>query len=401
MPVPHRIEFTLAFVVCLSAVAVDISLPAIPDILTDLDAPAAYGQWIVGIYLLGYAIGQIPFGVLADRVGRLPALRLGLLLFTLSSFATVLANSIEVLLVARCVQGIGGASASVLARAIVRDISSGDELTRLTAVLVASLAIATLLAPLFGSAIIHAADWSMVFSVSVIMGVAALPLTGTQLSETLARNEAGVDVFQQLRASALAFWCSRQSVWAAAVVGFTFFAYMGIVAGIAQVVVDAYGLSSVAVGLVFSGAVVFYVLAGRLGGRYAQRAGTRSLLKIGVVFMAISAVTCSLVLWIQPVDFWFFWFALLPFFIALGLVFPSATAMALEPLPEVAGFAASILGTFQILMSVIGAGIASAFFDGRNTSLLSVVIAGAAAVVLTYCLKPSTAGRNPEAPISG
>ena len=383
MSASRRLEFTLAFIVCLAAVAVDISLPAIPVILEDLSAASIYGQWIVGIFLLGYAVGQIPFGLLADRLGRLPVLRFGLILFLVASVATVLAPSIEALLFARFLQGIGGASAAVLTRAIARDVAEGDELTRLTAILVASLAIATLVAPLIGSAIVYLGDWRTVFAVSVVMGIAAVVGVASNLVETHRADRENQHLLDQLSRSARAFKQSRESIWGASIVGFTFFAYMGIVAGIAQVVVDAYGMASAAVGLVFSGAVVFYVSAGRIGGWIARRAGTQRVLRYGIIALLFAAVCCSLVLAFQPSSFWFFWWALIPFFAGMGMVFPSATAITLEPLPNVAGFAASILGTFQIFMSVIGAGITSLFYSGSNVSLLSVVTAGS---IITACV---------------
>ena len=380
----RSLEFTLAFVVCLSAVAIDISLPAIPAILDDLKAEDAYGQLIVAIYLLGYAIGQLPFGLLADRVGRLPALRVGLFLFLAASAATVLAPNIYVLLGARFLQGIGGASAAVIARAIARDVSDGAELTRLASILVASLAIATLIAPLAGSITIYLGNWRGVFGVSLLMGVVAVALMVTNIVETRSPEQEKVHLFRQLTQSTRAFLHSRQSIWGATIVGFTFFAYMGIVAGIAQVTVDAYGMSSAAVGLVFSGAVVFYVSAGRIGGRIAKRVGANAILHYGILAFVVAAICCSLNVYIQPQSFWFFWWGLIPFFIGMGLVFPAATAITLEPLPSVAGFAASILGTFQILVSVVGASVTGFFYDGTNISVLAVVITGSVVTSLVY-----------------
>ena len=381
---PRATELTLAFVVSLSAVAIDVSIPAIPSAISGLGADDSYGQLIIATYLFGYATGQIPFGLLADRYGRLPALYSGLGLFLVASIATVVAPNIFILLAARCLQGFGGAAAAVIARAIARDISEGSELARLTAVLVAALAIATLVAPLIGSAVISVAEWRSVFAVSLVMGVTAIYLVRTCLQETRRGEAVTGSVTSQLKTSFQAFLHSRTSIWAATIVGLTFFAYMGIVAGIAQVAVDAYGISSVAIGFVFSGAVVFYVAAGRIGARFARKKGAGQVLRFGILGFGIAAVTCSFTILSASSSFWVFWIGLIPFFCGMGLVFPSATAITLEPLPNVAGFAASILGTFQILAGVAGAAVTSFFYDGSNISLLAVVVTGSIAAVLVY-----------------
>ncbi len=390
----RHLELALAFIVCLSAVAVDVSLPAIPSIVGDLGAVSAQGQLVIASYLLGFACGQLPFGLFADRYGRLISLRVGLGLFVVASVVTVISPDITTVLIARFIQGVGGASAAVIARAIARDIAGGAELARLTALLVAALAIAMLIAPLIGSAVIYFANWRAVFAVSLAMGLVAAVLTITVIPETKATRISQTSFGRQLADSVMVFLRSGQSVWAAILVGCTFFAYMGIVAGIALVTVDAYGKSSTTVGLVFSGAVVFYLLASRVGAKVARSHSARVVLKYGIVAFAIAASTCALNLIFQPQSFWYFWFGLLPFFCGMGLVFPAATALALDPLPAVAGFAASVLGTFQILVSVLGAVLTGLYYDATNVSLLGVVTIGSTAACLVYLGGKSAASNS-------
>lgn len=370
--------------VCLAAFAIDVSLPAIPETIAFFGAADSSGQQIVALYLAGYALGQIPMGLLADRFGRLPILYAGVLVFLLASILTVAATSMQMLLVGRFVQGVSSATAPVIARAMARDIAEGQELAKLTALLVTSLAVSTLLAPVFGSAALYLFGWRATYAVCVLMGIVTLILMHRYLSETHRDEEATVTLGHQLVQSFRAFFNSRQAVWGSALVALTFFAYMSIVAGLAQIVVDVFGMSAVAVGIVFGAAIVFYVSSAKLGRLLIGRFSALQLLQTGFAGYAISAVMCAAILLFDIGGFWIFWWSLIPFLIGMGLIFSNATAIALEPLPKVAGFAASILGTMQIGFATIGAGLTGIFYDRSTDSLLVVLLSGSVAAVVVF-----------------
>ena len=105
---------TLGLLTATAALTVDISLPAIPAMVDALSTNLSHGQQIVGIFLFGMALGQIPAGLLSDRMGRMPVLYTGMGIFALAAWVAAAANSIEVMLVARFVQGFGAAAAIVL-----------------------------------------------------------------------------------------------------------------------------------------------------------------------------------------------------------------------------------------------------------------------------------------------
>lgn len=126
---------TLGALTAVAALTVDLSLPAVPGMVRALATNLSTGQLIVGLFMAGLACGQIPAGLFSDRMGRLPVLYAGLSLFALAGVAAALSRTIELLLVARFVQGFGAASAIVLSRAIVRDIASGIEAAKLMALM--------------------------------------------------------------------------------------------------------------------------------------------------------------------------------------------------------------------------------------------------------------------------
>ena len=128
---------TLGLLTAVAALTVDLSLPAIPAMVHALGTTLPKGQQIVGVFMAGMALGQIPAGLLSDRMGRLPIMYVGMAIFTLAAIVAAAANNIELILAARFVQGFGAASAIVLSRAIVRDHSARSGEDRLRRAIVA------------------------------------------------------------------------------------------------------------------------------------------------------------------------------------------------------------------------------------------------------------------------
>jgi DHA1 family bicyclomycin/chloramphenicol resistance-like MFS transporter len=143
----------------MAALTVDISLPAVPSMVVAMATSLSKGQQIVGIFMAGMACGQIPAGLISDRVGRLPVLYAGMLLFAVAAVAAAISNQIELMLLARFFQGFGAASALVLSRAIVRDISSGKEAAKLMSLMTMIFTAAPVIAPSVGALLVSIWDW--------------------------------------------------------------------------------------------------------------------------------------------------------------------------------------------------------------------------------------------------
>lgn len=154
-----RFVLVLGLLTGLVAFAIDISLPAIPPMVHDLATSMSLGQHVVGLFVAGMAFGQIPAGLMSDRIGRMPVLYVGVALFIVAGIVTSLSHNITVILVARFVQGIGSSVGMVLARAIVRDIASGKQAARLLTIMVMIFTAAPMIAPLLGSFLVNFWGW--------------------------------------------------------------------------------------------------------------------------------------------------------------------------------------------------------------------------------------------------
>ena len=172
----------------LGPLSVDMYLPALPAIATDLAARYAAVQQSLSAFVLGLAAGQLLFGPLSDRVGRRPVLALGLILYVIASGALALAGDVLQLVLLRLWQALGGPAGVVLARAIVRDLWQGVEAARALAFVMLVTGTAPLLAPLVGGWLLLFAGWRAIFWLLAAFGVLILIAARLVLPETRPRG---------------------------------------------------------------------------------------------------------------------------------------------------------------------------------------------------------------------
>ena len=142
-------------------------------------------QLTLSLYMVAYAIGQVVYGPLSDRYGRLPVMRVALLIYCAASLACALAPNIEMLLAARVLQALGSSGAIVLARAIVRDLYSGARAGRELSLMGAIMALAPVFAPMIGGLLQSAFGWRSHFVLQIAFGLIAATFVWRKLPETL------------------------------------------------------------------------------------------------------------------------------------------------------------------------------------------------------------------------
>ncbi len=389
-PLSRRQILTLCALVCLAATSIDINIPAIPAIATAFAIPQGSGQLLISSYLLGFALGQIPIGLLSDRYGRLPVLYLCLVVYMAATWMASQAMQYDTLLWARFVQGIAGAAGGVLARAIVRDTSDGIQLAKLSAMLVTSLAVATLIAPLIGSWILGFGDWHDIFYANIIFALVLILALALLFSETNSleqrQQHRQQHIVLQFRQSLAKFIATGQCMWSASLVAIAFFGYMAIVAGLASVVMEVYGYSEQIVGWSFAAAALFYILSSSFNRIKVATLGPWRLLHWGALSSLLGVPIIVAALLHSQAEFWLVWLALVPFLAALGLVLANGTAIALQPMGKSAGFAAAMLGSAQIGFGALGSYVGAQLYDGTSSAMLSVVGLASMLLVGTYWL---------------
>ena len=382
---------TLGLLTAVAALTIDMSLPAIPDMVASLATSLPRGQLIVGAFMLGMACGQIPAGLVSDRLGRLPVLYAGMSLFALAAIVAAMAKSIDVMLAARFVQGFGGASAIVLSRAIVRDITSGKEAAKLMSLMTMIFTVAPVVAPTVGALLVAQWGWRAPFAAIAIGGMLILAGVRSNLVETHTPNPEGHPL-RQLQRSFAAFFSHRQSIFGLLLIVVPPAGFMSVIAVSAALAVEIYGYSVKAYGLQFALAGLS-ILAGSIVNRFlVSRLEIVPLIGIGIALMTLASLQLLLAGWLNSAPFAWVWGCICLFFFAVPIVLANAMVLALDPLPRIAGVASSIIGTIQNVVGASGAILGASIYDGtmRNTVL---IIGGAGLVMLViFLLRPMICG---------
>src|SRR5262245_3626649 len=175
----------MALLMSMTAMSIDIMLPALPEIGVSLGVPeAAQLPLVVTIFIVGMAIGQLVWGPLADRFGRRRPLLLGLALFVLATIVAVSTQSFQQFLAARFFQGIGGSVGRIIVTAIVRDLFVGRQMARVLSLIMMVFILVPMLAPSAGQLIILVGTWRWLFAVLLTASLTAFIWASYRLPET-------------------------------------------------------------------------------------------------------------------------------------------------------------------------------------------------------------------------
>jgi len=376
--VRHRRRFivTLGLLTAVAALTVDMSLPAIPAMVDALATSLPLGQKIVGVFMAGMAIGQIPAGLFSDRLGRLPVLYVGLVIFTIAASVAAGAGSIAVMLAARFVQGIGAAFSIVLARAIVRDVASGKDLARLMSLMTIIFTAAPVIAPTFGALMVTHSGWRTPFIVIAACGVLILFAVRRNLVETHV-PDVNEHPLRQLVSSFREFFSYRQSVFGLMLTVLLPVGFMSIIAVSAALAVEIYGYTIQQYGLIFACAGLS-ILVGSITNRWlVTRFDQLQLITLGVVLIFTASAQLTVIALLDAAPFWWIWSAVCLYMFTIAILTPNAVVIALDPLSRIAGVASSIIGTLQNVMGATGALVAAAIYDGSvRRAVLLMAMAG-------------------------
>lgn len=353
--------------------AMNMYVPAFPEMARALGTTSATIQLSLTSYLAALAVGQNIFGPVSDRFGRKPALYAGLLLFVVSSIGASVAVAVEPLIVWRFLQGIGACAAMAVPRALIRDRYTGSTAARMMSLMVLVISIGPLISPLAGTALVEVYGWTSIFWFLTAAGVVALALVVTQVPETLpAANR--VSGMATLRGYGLLLR-DRSFICAALMIGFaqaTFFAY---VSGSPFVFMTIYELTPLQFSMVFGFSAVMWSGSAQLAGPLMDRFGAARLLGYCV---GANAILTSALLVVGLLDLGGMLVLILGVAMVLfsmGILVPVGTVMALHAHGAAAGSASAILGTAGFAAGALASFVVAATADGTELSMLGTMTA--------------------------
>ena len=340
----------LAAITAIGAVTLNIYLPARPDAQAEFHASVASTGLTVSLAGVAFACGLLAYGPWSDRYGRRPVILFGLALFIAGTALSMLAPSMQVLIVARIIQGFGSAAGVTVGRAVVRDLFPPERMAGSIAYLTMVVAVANAVAPSAGGLLTELLHWRAVFAALLVAAAAILYGTLRYLPETLERRDPGtagpgaLATLAQLTVRPEFATCALQ----AAVVYATFLVFASYMP---YVMKTAFGGTATSYGAWYLLIAGGYFLGNYAVTRYASRFGLRRLFRAGAVIQCAAAALGLLLALLHcwhPAAVFGPWMVLA---FGQGLILPNVTAAAVSLAPWAAGAAAGLLGFVQQLVA--------------------------------------------------
>ena len=342
----------IASIMALNPLAMDMMLPALPNIasafhLTDANRP----QMVLSTFIIGFGVGQFVMGPLSDRFGRRPVLLGGMVVYGIASLLAIAAPSFETLLLARALQGLGTSATRVIATSIVRDCYAGRRMASVMSLAMMVFIAVPVLAPSFGQAVLLLTQWRGIFIVLMLYGVVALIWSSLRMPETLPverrRSLAVRDVYDAFRQTVT----NRQTLGYALTAGGVLGSLFAFVFTAQQVFTEIFRLGHW-FPVAFAACAIGTAIAGFTNSRIVDRLGMRvishSALMLYIVVAGIMLAAAKLDM--LPLPLFMALSALMMF--SFGLMISNFTALAMEPQGRIAGTASSLYGSITTLLGI-------------------------------------------------
>lgn len=394
LPAPSRALLpVLALLSAVAPLATDMYLPSLPRMAQELGTSAAGIQLTLTAFLAGLGLGQFVIGPLSDALGRYRPLLAGAALCLLASVLCALSDRLELLVAARFLQGFSGAAGVVLARAMIADISVGNEAARRLSLMMVIGGIAPVLAPSIGGLVASSVGWRGVMW--VLAGLVALMCAGVLcvVRETLppaARHGGGM---RAILANAGKVLQRRRYIGYGLTVVFAFAVMFAYIAASPFVLQNVLGLSPTTYALVFGANAIALILANVFNARMVGVIPAQHLLRAGVAGLVLMTALLAVLLLELAAPLLPTLLALWLVMACLGLIYGNATALALSQVRDLAGTGSAFLGTLQFLGGAMVAPLVGLAGEGSARPMAVVMLAAAllSAAALWLIARPSAA----------
>lgn len=370
--ISFKLTLSFAIVVALGPAAIDMYLASMPQMALDLHVSYASTQLSLTVFLIFMGLGQLFFGPVSDAIGRRPPLLIGLLVYFLASLLAGFATSLEMLIFARTIQGLGAAMAIVVIMSMVRDVASGTQAAQLYALLNTIVALGPIAAPALGGLLGAAYGWQGIMIFLGILGLAVFLNSLFNIPETLFKQQRVAlnlaNIFQSY-ANILKNKAFLLNLMALSAVFFFLFAYIG---GSAYVYQKQFGLTAEQFGLVF-GLTSVSLICGALSSAYlVKKIKVNQLALIGAVLMTLSGLSCvaaEILHWGLPGIVCSIALALF----GLGILEATLMAIAMETQTTALGSTAALLGAIPMVLASTATPIAGALVEISSVYWLSLL----------------------------
>ncbi len=372
-----RFVLLLGALTSLIPFTIDMYLPAFPILANVFDTTASSVQLSLTASLLGLAFGQLFAGALSDMHGRRKPLIISLAIYVIASAACIFAPNIFIFILMRFAQGFAASAGLVISRAIVRDVSSGAELTRLFALLMVVNNLVPMLAPSVGSGVLYFSDWKGIFLTLSFLGLVLLLITAFRLEESLPVERRIPSNVLSTIGSFSTILKNKQFTGYALSQGLLIGGVFAYVSGTPFIYQNIYGVSPQVFSLLFGMNGIGLIIGSYAVGRFAYRISEKKFLEMALyTAVAAGAVLLAVVSFNGPL-----WAVVVPIFFfvtAIGVVGTSSFTLAMESQAHAAGSASALLGLLPFILGAATAPLVG--IAGEETAVPMGM------VIFTMCL---------------
>jgi DHA1 family bicyclomycin/chloramphenicol resistance-like MFS transporter len=391
----------LSMVMALGALGVDVMLPALGEMRAQFGLAADSNRVAATVttYILGLAAGTVVFGPAADRFGRKPALFAGFAVYGVGAIGSAVAPSLEALLVSRAVWGFGAAAARTISLSIIRDRFEGDEMAKTMSFVFSIFVLVPIVAPSLGALIIAFASWQWVFWFAAVFAL-VIAFWTTRLEESLdPANRLSLTPHDLIRAGKQVFG-NRQTVGHMLALTASFGVFASYLASSQLIIDDVFDLGD-RFPLIFGGLAAVMGVAMLSNARLVDRVGTVRMLRSSLsvyVLVASAFVLLALATGGRP-NIWAFLVCMGLLVSMHALLIPNTNSRAMEPMGEIAGTAAAVIGAISTAGGALMGAIIDSRYDGTVTPLaVGFLVSSVAAALLVRWAEGSRRQSSPSPP---
>ncbi|NKB76511.1 MAG: Bcr/CflA family efflux MFS transporter [Gammaproteobacteria bacterium] len=354
---PGKLEFMIlmAGMTAVEAFSIDAIAPGLGEISNDLNVRKDnYRQFVITGFSLGYSIGLIFYGFLADHFGRRMPVLIGFLIYLGGSITCVFADSFSTLMIGRVAQGIGGAAPYVIAIAIVRDKYSGQEMASMLSLILMVFMGVPIIAPFIGQGFLLWFGWRSIFMSMALFGVIVMSWFFLRQSETLADKHRIMLSVPTIKQSVREVIACKQAMRYVVVNGVILGAFFAFLSTGQQIFQEIHGL-----GVWFP--AVYALLSSVIG--LSSYFNSKWVEKVGVVTLVHRALTAiavvSLILlltsfyWVGSPPLWAYMIYMFIVMFNCGLLFGNVMSLTMESMGERAGAASSLINSASMFFAII------------------------------------------------
>lgn len=346
----------LGLIVAIGPLTIDAYLPALPSMAKDFGVPTSFIANSVPAYFVGLVIGQLFYGPLSDRIGRITPLYIGMTVYVLASVLCATTNNEYVLFVARTVQALGACVGSVVTRAMIRDRMPPTQMAKAFSLMTLVMGIAPILAPSLGALLLKFADWRVIFWFLAGMGLLNIGITKLFLFETLDKDKRNHFSIKQLLAQYVELLKDPNFNYPAVGAGLLMGSMFVYISASAELIMENYHVSPQHFSWIFGMNAGGFIALTQVNQFLVNRFHLVALLRFGAMIQVLASGALLCLGLVFGADAWLPLVLVSIFFCisALGLTQPNAAAIALAFQKRRAGMASALQGSLNFVVGIFG-----------------------------------------------